>query len=101
MEKYSEKLARILDFIIFVGSVVVILAWVLGKPLFYNPNGPVMSIFTAISLFFWLVFDWPRYFALPFTGNIALLMIVVEEIFSSMMMLSTAAKVHVNTFLQL
>ena len=42
MEKYSEKLARILDFIIFVGSVVVILAWVLGKPLFYNPNGPVM-----------------------------------------------------------
>ena len=99
MEQYSEKLARILDFIIFIGSVVVILAWVLGMPLFYNPNGPVMSIFTAISLFFLVGIRLAtRYFALwPFTGNIALLMIVGGGNLSSMMMLGTAAKVHVNT----
>ncbi|MBP7281710.1 MAG: hypothetical protein KBA66_09050, partial [Leptospiraceae bacterium] len=71
MEKYSEKLAKILDFIILAGTVIVILAWILGKPLFYNPNGPVMSMFTAISLFFLVGLRLAtRYFPLwPFTGN--------------------------------
>lgn len=99
MEKYSEKLAKILDFIILVGTVIVILAWILGKPLFYNPNGPVMSMFTAISLFFLVGLRLAtRYFPLwPFTGNIALLMIVGGGNLSSLMMLATAPSVHVNT----
>ena len=99
MEKYSEKLAKILDFIILGGSVIVIGAWVLGKPLFYNPNGPVMSMFTAISLFFLVGLRLAtRYFPLwPFTGNIALLMIVGGGNLSSLMMLATAPSVHVNT----
>ena len=93
MEKYSEKLARILDFIIFGGSVA------LGMPLFYNPNGPVMSIFTAISLFFIVGIRLAtRYFSLwPFTVNVALLMIVGGGNLSSLLMLMSAPKVHINT----
>ena len=99
MEKYSEKLARILDFIIFGGSVVVIAAWALGMPLFYNPNGPVMSIFTAISLFFIVGIRLAtRYFSLwPFTVNVALLMIVGGGNLSSLLMLMSAPKVHIST----
>ena len=68
MEKYSEKLAKILDFILFGGSVIVIGAWAIGSPLFYNPNGPVMSIFTAISLFFysWTSIGYSLFSALAF-----------------------------------
>lgn len=99
MEKYSETLARILDFIILVGSVVVIGAWMLGMPLFYNPNGPVMSIFTAISLFMLVAIRLAaRYFELwPFTMSIAFLLIVGGGNLSSFLMLTSTPKVYVNT----
>ena len=99
MEKYSEKLAKSLDFLVFGGSVIVIGAWVLNKPLFYNPDGPVMSIFTALSLFLLVGLRLAtRHFPLwPFTGNIAFLMILGGGNLSSLMMLLSAPGVHVNT----
>ncbi|HMV42702.1 MAG TPA: hypothetical protein PK079_25545 [Leptospiraceae bacterium] len=98
MENYSEKVARFLDFSILIGSVIVILAWAFGMPLFYNPNGPVMSIFTAISLFTIVGLRLAtKYFSLwAFTINIALLLIVGGGNLSSLLMLATAPAIHVN-----
>ena len=99
MEKYSENFAKILDFTVFVGSAAVIGGWIIGMPLFYNPNGPVMSIFTAISLFVLVGLRLAtRYFPLwPYPGTIALLMIVGGGNLSSLLMLASAPSVYVNT----
>lgn len=99
MEDYSEKIAKILDIIIFGGSIIVICAWLLGMPLFYTPDGPVMSIFTAISLFFIAGIRLAkRYlFLWPFTLSLAFLVIVGGGNLSSLMMLLSAPKIHVNS----
>ena len=98
MEKYSERLAKILNFIIFFGTIIVIGAWFAGKPLFYSPNGPVMSIFTAISLFLIVGLRLAtKYFPLwPYPGTVALLMIVGGGNLSSLMMLASAPSIHVD-----
>ena len=46
----EKKLTTILDALVAAGAAAVILAWVLGKPLFYTASAPVMSPFTAFSL---------------------------------------------------
>lgn len=99
MEKFSDKLARILDFIVLVGSIVVILAWAVGKPLFYSQTGPVMSIFTAISLFIiaGIRLATKYFFLWPFTISISFLLIVGGGNLSSLMMLISAPSVHINT----
>jgi hypothetical protein len=99
MEKYSEKLAKVLDFFIFGASIVAILAWVVGKPLLYDQHGPVMSIFTAISLFMIVGIRLAtRYLYLwPFTMSIAFLLIVGGGNFSSLLMLLSAPTVHIKT----
>jgi hypothetical protein len=99
MERNSEKLAVKLNFLVFGGSIICIVAWIFGMPLFYDPNGPVMSIFTAISLF---IISGnrlaKRYFALwPFTQSIAFLLIVGGGNLSSLLMLVSAPKVHINS----
>lgn len=98
MKKYSENLTKVLDFIVFAGSATVIGAWIIGMPLFYNPNGPVMSIFTAISLFIIVGLRLAtRYFPLwPYPGTVALLMIVGGGNLSSLLMLASAPSVYVN-----
>jgi len=99
MEKYAEKLAKILDVVIFGGSIVAIGAWVFGMPLFYDANGPVMSMFTAISLFMIVGIRLAtRYLYLwPFTMSIAFLLIVGGGNFSSLLMLISAPTVHIKT----
>lgn len=99
MEKNLEKLAKTLDALIFVGSISVIFFWLIGKPLFYSSNSPVMSIFTALSLFIISgVRLATKYLYLwPFTLSIAFLLTVVGGNLSSMMMLWSASKVFVNT----
>lgn len=96
---YSEKLARILDIGIFIGSIAVIFAWLIGKPFFYTTDGPVMSIFTAISLFFVAGIRLARryLFLWPFTLSLAFLVIVGGGNLSSLMMLLSAPKIHVST----
>jgi hypothetical protein len=99
MEKTSEKLAIILDFLVFGGSILVIGFWLFGAPLFYTSTGPVMSIFTAISLFFIVGIRLAtRYLYLwPFTLSLAFLVIVGGGNLSSLMMLLSAPKVHINS----
>ncbi len=98
MEKNSERIAIVLDFLIFGGSVLCILMWFLGNPLFYRADGPVMSIFAAISLFILTGNRLARrYFYLwPFTQSIAFLLIVGGGNLSSILMLVSVPAVHVN-----
>lgn len=98
MEKRSERIAIILDFLVFAGSVLCIAMWILGKPLFYSNDGPVMSVFAAISLFIITGNRLARrYFYLwPFTQSIAFLLIVGGGNLSSILMLVSVPAVHVN-----
>ena len=50
LRPFERKLTTILDALVAAGAAVVILAWVLDKPLLYTPSAPVMSPFTAFSL---------------------------------------------------
>ncbi|XDD41961.1 hypothetical protein AB3N58_11710 [Leptospira sp. WS60.C2] len=98
MEKRFLKWAEILDFIILIGSTITLLAWIFGAPLFYRPDGPVLSIFTAISLLVMVSLRIAtRHFHLwPFTANLAFLMIVGGGNISSILMLLSAPGVHIN-----
>jgi len=95
MRKYIEHIAVILDFLIFMGSIVVVCAWAIGKPLFYSDTSPVMSIFTGLSLFFISgVRLAKKYLYLwPFTLSIAFLLIVAGGNLSSILMLVYASKI--------
>ncbi|MCX7999800.1 MAG: hypothetical protein N3A69_12765 [Leptospiraceae bacterium] len=99
MKENFEKIVKILDSLIFAGSVLVVFFWLIGKPLFYSPNSPVMSIFTALSLFIISgVRLATRYLYLwPFTLSIAFLLTVVGGNLSSILMLWSASKVFINT----
>ncbi|MCB1179528.1 MAG: hypothetical protein KDK36_18255 [Leptospiraceae bacterium] len=99
MEEFSEKLGRILNILTFAGSIIVIVAWIIGHPLFYTSNGPVMSIFTAISLLFLAGIRLAkRYLYLwPMTLSLAALVVVGGGNLSSIMMLTSAPAVHVRT----
>lgn len=65
-----------LDAILAVAATVVILAWLLGRPLFYSSDSPVMSPFTAFSLLVLVLVrqgrmhdrDWPVTLNLAMTG---------------------------------
>ncbi len=98
MQNQFEKIARILDWGILIGSVVVIFAWLIGKPLFYSTSEPVMSIFTAISLLIlsFVRLATKRLYLWPFTLSVAFLLIVAGGNLSSIMMLTSAAKVFVG-----
>ncbi len=50
MEKRLERFAEVLDIGILIGASIAVGAWVFGTPLFYRTDGPVLSIFTAISI---------------------------------------------------
>ncbi|TGM61512.1 hypothetical protein [Leptospira vanthielii] len=98
MEKRFLTWAEILDFVILIGSTVVLIAWILGSPLFYRTDGPVLSIFSAISLLVIVGLRLAtRHFHLwPFTANLAFLMIVGGGNISSILMLLSAPAVHIN-----
>lgn len=46
----ERKLTSALDAVLALGTTVVILAWIFGRPVLYTPAAPVMSPFTAFSL---------------------------------------------------
>ncbi|EOQ97584.1 hypothetical protein LEP1GSC195_0284 [Leptospira wolbachii serovar Codice str. CDC] len=98
MEKRFLTWAEILDIVVLIGSFVVLVAWIFGSPLFYRTDGPVLSIFSAISLFVIVGLRLAtRHFHLwPFTANLALLMIVGGGNISSILMLLSAPAVHIN-----
>ncbi|ABZ93689.1 Hypothetical protein LBF_1166 [Leptospira biflexa serovar Patoc strain 'Patoc 1 (Ames)'] len=98
MEKRFGTWAEILDITILIGTLIVLGAWVFGVPLFYRTDGPVLSIFTAISLLVIVGLRLStRHFHLwPFTANLAFLMIVGGGNISSILMLLSAPAVHIN-----
>ncbi|GBF50384.1 hypothetical protein LPTSP4_19090 [Leptospira ryugenii] len=99
MKIQKSKLAELIDLVVLVASIVVIFAWAIGKPLFYETNGPVLSIFTGVSIFLIVALRFAtRYLHMwPITGNIALLMIVGGGNLSSILMLLSAPQVHIST----
>ena len=46
----ERRITTAIDVTVVAGSLAVILAWVLGRPILYTPSAPVMSPFTAFSL---------------------------------------------------
>lgn len=98
MEKRLVQWGEILDILILVGSCLSIVAWIVGVPFFYKIDGPVISIFTLISLFVIVALRLAtRHFQLwPFTANLAFLMIVGGGNISSILMLLSAPAVHIN-----
>lgn len=46
----ERKLTSGIDAVLAIASTVVILAWVLGRPILHSPASPVLSPFTAFSI---------------------------------------------------
>lgn len=98
MEQRLERFAEVLDIGILIGASIAVGAWVFGTPLFYRTDGPVLSIFTAISILIivGLRFASRNFHLWPFTANIAFLMIIGGGNLSSILMLMSAPKLHIN-----
>ncbi|MCL4806589.1 MAG: hypothetical protein KJ062_02150 [Thermoanaerobaculia bacterium] len=85
----ERRITIAVDVVLAVATTVVILAWVLGKPLFYTSTAPVMSPFTAFSLLVLVLVrqgrmhdkDW------PVTLNFAMTGLVLGGNVSSMVMI--------------
>ena len=89
--KRITQISIILEFIILAVSIVIASSWLLGSPLFYSDSGPVMSVFTALSLLVLsavrltgrFLFGWP----LPLT--FAMLVMVMGGNLTSIILVST------------
>lgn len=102
MAKKSKRLlaTTILESILLVAALAVMILWLLGQPLFYSETRPVMSLFTALSLFIMagsrlarrLLYGWPTALTL------ALLGIVIGGNMSSMLMQTGAADLLGKSF---
>jgi hypothetical protein len=65
-----------IDVVLSVAACCVMLAWLVGRPLFYTPAAPVMSVFTAFSLLLMVLVrqarlhlaTWPIALSLAMTG---------------------------------
>ena len=76
MRAMQEKISTVLDGIVLLGALFVAISGILGKPLFYYEDAPVMSVFTAISLALMvtnrlarrLLFGWPTALTLALIG---------------------------------
>lgn len=86
-----------IDLVLGVGAAVVMAAWLVGRPVLYSTSAPVMSPFTARSLFIMMAVrqarlhleTWPMVLSLPMTG------LVLRGNVSSILTLSAAARVAV------
>jgi hypothetical protein len=76
LERTRLQLTTAIDVVLGVGSATVIGAWLLGQPLLYSTSAPVMSPFTALSLFVMVAVrqarlhleTWPMVLSLAMTG---------------------------------
>lgn len=72
----ERRVTIAVDAILAVATTVVILAWILGRPVLYSPSSPVMSPFTAFSLLVLVLVrqgrlhdrDWPVALNFAMTG---------------------------------
>lgn len=85
------KLARCVDLLLVVGALAVIVAWFAGFPILYSDAGPVMSIFTAISLLIMVLVRLARTHLTtwPLVLGLAMVGLVLGGNLSSVVMLST------------
>jgi hypothetical protein len=72
----ERRITIAIDAVLAVATTVVILAWILGRPVLYSPSSPVMSPFTAFSLLVLVLVrqgrlndkDWPVALNFAMTG---------------------------------
>lgn len=70
------RVTTAIDLLIGVGCAVVVAAWLVGQPVFYSASSPVLSPFTALSLFLMVAVrqaqlhleTWPMALSLAMTG---------------------------------
>jgi hypothetical protein len=76
LERTPLRLTTAIDLLLAVGSAAVMGAWLLGSPILYSPSTPVMSAFTALSLFIMVAVrqarlhleTWPMVLSLAMIG---------------------------------
>lgn len=70
----ERRLATAIDAVIAAGALLVMLGWFLGRPIGYSDTAPVMSPFTALSLFIMVGVRQARlhYESWPVTQSLAL-----------------------------
>jgi hypothetical protein len=76
LEDSRLRLTTAIDVLLGAGAAIVIAAWLTGHPVFYSASSPVMSPFTALSLFLMVAVrqarlhldTWPMVLSLAMTG---------------------------------
>jgi hypothetical protein len=76
LEPTPLRVTTAIDVILGLGSATVIAAWLVGRPILYSTSAPVMSAFTALSIFVMVVIrqarlhleTWPMVLSLAMTG---------------------------------
>jgi hypothetical protein len=95
MNPFKENITQFFHYLTFIGSIAVITFWMIGSPILYTDSGPVMSIFTSISLFMLSGIRLAHRYLLrwPVTLSMAILVIVGGGNISSIMMMTAAPQV--------
>jgi hypothetical protein len=91
LERHLLRATTVIDALLALGSAAVIVAWLVGHPVFYTPSAPVMSAFTAVSILIMVLVrqarlhleTWPMALSLAMTG------LVLGGNVSSILMLTT------------
>lgn len=94
LERTRLRATTAIDALLCAGSLVVLVAWAVGRPLLYSPVSPVMSPFTALSILIMVVTrqarlhleTWPMVLSLAMTG------LVLGGNASSIVMLTTTPR---------
>jgi hypothetical protein len=76
LERTRLQLTTAIDLLLGAGAAAVMAAWLAGHPFFYSTSAPVMSPFTALSLFIMVAVrqarlhleTWPMVLSLAMTG---------------------------------
>jgi len=92
LERRLLRITTVIDAVLAAGSVAVVVAWFVGRPVLYSSSAPVMSAFTAMSLLIMVLVrqarlhldTWPMPLSLAMTG------LVLGGNVSSILMLATA-----------
>jgi hypothetical protein len=99
LERRALRLTTAIDALLIAGSLVVIAAWLLGRPVLYSTVAPVLSPFTALSILIMVLVrqarlhleTWPMTLSLAMTGlvlggnvaSIVMLAITPAELWAS------------------
>jgi hypothetical protein len=76
LDRTRLRLTTVIDLLLGVGAAAVMAAWLAGRPILYSMSAPVMSPFTALSIFVMVAVrqarlhleTWPMVLSLAMTG---------------------------------